>query len=153
MGKDEDKNIKKERDEYLDGWKRAKADLINYKKDEAKRLEEIARFANYEIIRDLITVMDSFELSIAAMEKAGDVDKGVYLIKEQFKDALKKYGLDTMEVDEGVPFNPNVHDAVTTVETTEDKDDQVAEVVEKGYTLHGKVIRPAKVKVYKKKDE
>ena len=59
--------ISKERDEYLDGWRRSKADLINYKKEELKRLEEMAKFGNEEVIRDLISVLDSFELALVTL--------------------------------------------------------------------------------------
>ena len=141
----------RERDEYLEGWKRAKADLANYKKDELVRLEEVARFSNAQLLRDIISVLDSFELAITSMEKVGGVDKGVYLIRGQLTDVLRKYGLEVMEVKEGDEFDPAVHDAVTNVESEEAKDGMVAEEVERGYLLHGKVIRPAKVKVYKKK--
>ena len=63
---DEVLKCQKERDEYLDGWKRAKADLINYKKDEAKRFETIIKFSQEAIIRDLINILDSFDLAILA---------------------------------------------------------------------------------------
>ncbi|MEK7463374.1 MAG: nucleotide exchange factor GrpE, partial [Patescibacteria group bacterium] len=58
--------LEKERDEYLNGWKRAKADSINQQKDELKRMEEIMKFANADIIKDLLLVLDSFELSMLA---------------------------------------------------------------------------------------
>ncbi|OGY57742.1 MAG: nucleotide exchange factor GrpE, partial [Candidatus Colwellbacteria bacterium RIFCSPHIGHO2_02_FULL_45_17] len=74
--KDELKRAKTERDEYLDGWKRAKADLINYKRDELRRLEQVVQFANEDMISDIITVIDSFELAIASMEKDNPAVKG-----------------------------------------------------------------------------
>ncbi|MBI1839207.1 MAG: nucleotide exchange factor GrpE, partial [Candidatus Colwellbacteria bacterium] len=61
-------NISKERDEYLDGWRRSKADLVNYKKDEFKRLEEMAKFGNVDIIKELISVLDSINLGMLALE-------------------------------------------------------------------------------------
>lgn len=147
--KSEVDKLKEERDEYLDGWKRAKADLSNYKKDELKRLQELARFANEDIIRDLITILDSFDLAIRAMEKNGKVEKGVYLIKGQLEDLLQKRGLEKMEVAEDQQFDPAFHDAVTTIPGDEEKDGLIAEEVETGYVLNGKVIRAARVKVYK----
>ena len=149
--KDELQKVSKERDEYLDGWKRAKADLINYKKEEIQRLEEVARFANKEIVLDLIKVIDNFELALAALEKQGPVEKGVYMIKSQLTELLEKYGVQAIKVKEGDQFDPSVHEAIANVEAEEDKDDQVAEEVERGYTMHDKVIRAAKVKVYKGK--
>ena len=143
--------LSKERDEYLAGSQRAKADLANYKKDELKRLEEIVRFANAEIILDTIRVLDSFELGLAAMEKMGEVEKGVYLIKSQLEDVLKKYGLEHIEIKPGDKFDPGFQEAVASVEGEAPQDGLIAEEVERGYTLHGKVLRAPKVKVYKKK--
>ncbi len=147
--KGEADKLQQERDEYLDGWKRAKADLANYKKDELKRLEEVVRYANEDFVRDLVTVLDSFELALAAMEKDGKVEKGVYLIQSQLVDLLRRRGLERMEVAEGDKFDPSVHEAVTTVPGEKDQDDLIAGEVEAGYVLNEKVIRPAKVKVYK----
>ncbi|MDP3953570.1 MAG: nucleotide exchange factor GrpE [bacterium] len=151
--KNETDKLKEERDEYLDGWKRAKADLANYKKDELKRLEEIVRFAGEDIIRNLLSILDSFELALSAMERDGKVEKGVYLIKSQLEDLLRRRGLERMEVAEGVRFDPGIHDAVTTVPGEKIQDDLIAEEVEAGYILNGKVLRPARVKVYKFKDK
>ncbi|MEX2054259.1 MAG: nucleotide exchange factor GrpE [Candidatus Colwellbacteria bacterium] len=151
--KNEAGKLEEERDQYLDGWKRAKADLANYKKDELKRLEEIVRFANEDIISDLLTILDSFELALAAMERDNKVEKGVYLIKNQLEDLLRRRGLERMEVAGGTGFDPNIHDAVTTVPGDKSQDDLIAEEVEAGYTLNGKVVRPAKVKVYKFTDK
>jgi molecular chaperone GrpE len=141
----------KERDDYLAGWQRAKADLSNYKKDELKRLEEIARFSNTEIILDLIRVLDSFELGLTAMEKMGEVEKGIYLIKSQLESALKKYGLERIEIKKGDIFDPNLQEAITSVDGDESQDGHVAEEVERGYLLYGRVLRAPKVKVYKKR--
>ena len=73
---DEEKlaETKKQRDEYLAGWQRAKADFLNYKKDEARRFEELIRFANEDILEEFIGVLDRFDLALAALEKAGPVE-------------------------------------------------------------------------------
>ena len=144
---DEDKD--KLAEEYLNGWKRAKADLINYKKDETKRLEDAIKFGNEFLIRDLITILDSFNLAISALEKTGAVDKGIYLIKSQLEDALKRHGLEKLVVSAGEPFNPATQEAITEVESSTMSPGQVVEEVEAGYTLNGKIIRPARVKVAK----
>ena len=146
--RDELKRAKKEREEYLDGWKRAKADLINYKRDELKRLEQVVHFANEEMISDIITVLDSFELAIASMERDNPAEKGVYMIKSKLQDVLKKRGVSKIEINKGDKFDPEYHEAVMTVEG-EGKSDTIAEELETGYILHGKVIRAAKVKVFK----
>lgn len=155
----EEKNVKteeadeflkrqKERDEYLEGWKRAKADLINYKKDEAKRFEAVVKFSNETLIRELINVLDSFDLAVASLESEGKAEKGMYLIRAQLEDILKQNGLERVIISVGQPFDPNLQEAIATVESDKPSG-TVIEEVERGYVLNGKLIRPASVKVAK----
>ncbi len=145
--------LSKERDEYLDGWKRAKADLINYKKDELRRLEEVARFGAESLILELISILDDFDLALATLEKQGATEKGLYLIKSRFEDILKRRGLEKIEVKTGDKFDPAFHEAIAVLEAAPSDakvmEGIVAEEIETGYMLHGKVIRPTRVKVYK----
>jgi molecular chaperone GrpE len=145
---DELSKCQKEREEYLDGWKRAKADLINYKKDEAKRFELVAKFANETIIQGLISVLDSFDLAVIVLEKEGKAEKGVYLIRSQLEDVLKKYGLERIIISVGQPFDPALQEAIAVVDS-EKPPGTVLEEIERGYLLNGKLIRPARVKVSK----
>jgi molecular chaperone GrpE len=138
----------KERDEYLDGWKRAKAELLNYKKDEAKRFEQIIRLANEGLIKDLLITLDSFDLGLAALEKEGLAQKGMYLIQSQLRDILKAHGLEIIPVSIGQPFNPATQEAIVEIESDKPSG-TVIEEVEKGYLLNGRVVRPARVKVSK----
>lgn len=140
--------ISREREEYLDGWQRSRAELINYKKDEAKRFEEFRKIANEMIVRDLIVVLDSFDLALTTLEKDGNIEKGLYLIKAQFEDILKNYGLERVTISVGQPFDPLIAEAVVEVESNRPSG-TIVEEVEKGYTLYGKLIRPARVKVAK----
>ena len=141
----------KQRDEYLNGWQRAKADLINYKKDEMKRLEEVAQYAGQDLVKDLIVVLDSFDLAIAALEKAGPVEKGVYMIKTQIEDVLKKRGLQRIPIVIGEDFNPAIAEAIAEGHSDEHPPGSVIEEIEPGYRLHDKVLRPARVKLAKEK--
>ena len=141
----------KQRDEYLAGWQRAKADFINYKKEEYGRLEEAVRYGSEDLIRDLVTVLDNFDLGLRALEKNGPVEKGVYLIRAQIEDILKKRGLAKIELKPGDPFDPNVAEALTEVESAGQPPGTVVEVVEPGYRLHEKILRPARVTVSKSK--
>ncbi len=137
-------------DEYLDGWKRAKADLINYKKDEVKRFEAVVKFANETIIKDLIGVLDSFDLALVSLEEENDkkTQKGLYLIRQQLEDALRQNGLERIMVSIGQPFDPAVQEAVADIKSDRPSG-TVIEEVEKGYLLNGKLIRAARVKVSK----
>ncbi len=152
----------KERDEYLAGWKRAKADLINYQRDEQKRFEEFASFAVGDLLRDLIPVLDSFNLAISMMEREERLNaatasperpsdgrsRGIYMLRSQLEDVLKRRGLEPIGASPGDPFDPSRHEAVAEVESTHPPG-SIAEVVEQGYQLGGKVIRAARVKVAK----
>jgi molecular chaperone GrpE len=140
----------KERDEYLDGWKRAKADLINYKKDEAKRFESVIKFSNEALVKEMISVLDSFDLALASMESDGDKksQKGLYLIRQQLEDILRQNGLEKIIISVGEQFNPALHEAIASVESDKPSG-TIIEEVERGYTLYEKLIRPARVKVSK----
>ncbi len=145
---DELSKCQKERDEYLDGWKRAKADLLNYKKDEAKRFEGVIKFANESLIRELINVLDSFDLALVSLEREGKAERGMYLIRTQLEDILKQNGLERVIVSIDQPFDPAFQEAIAAVES--DKPSGIIiEEVEKGYLLNGKLVRPARVKVSK----
>jgi molecular chaperone GrpE len=149
--------IKRERDEYLDGWKRAKADFLNYQKDEKKRLEEFLKFVQAGLIEDLLPVLDSFDLAlneIVLLRQGGDnpdgekLVKGLFLIKSQLDDILKKRGLESIKA-VGKKFNPEYHEAVMSVEDKIKEADTIVEEIQKGYLLNGRVLRPAKVKIVK----
>ena len=145
---DESDKLKQERDEYLNGWKRAKADLMNYQKDESKRLHDAMGYGAEIIMRDLILVLDSFQLGIQSMEKSGGADKGIYIIKSQLEDVLKKQGLERMKVSSGDKFDPNYHESLGEMEL-DGESGTVAVEIEAGYLLNGKVVRPARVKLSK----
>ncbi len=140
--------LQKERDEYLDGWKRAKADFINYKKDEAARLEQFVKFSNESLISELVVVLDSFDLSLAVLGKDADAVKGVTLIKSQLEDLLRKYGLERINLKVGDAYDPVKAEAVGEVES-QAPPGTIGEVVSAGYALHGRTVRPARVKLVK----
>ncbi|MCX6702390.1 MAG: nucleotide exchange factor GrpE [Candidatus Wolfebacteria bacterium] len=133
----------KEKEEYLDGWKRAKAELINYKKDEIKRLEEVLKFGQESLIKEILVVLDSFDLAI--ISEGGE---GLRLIKQQLEDVLKKNGLERIKIEAGEIFNPALHEAVSEVESDKPSG-AIVEESGKGYLLNGKVVRPARVVVAK----
>ena len=140
--------VEKERDEYLNGWRRAKADMANYKNDELARLEEVIKFGNEDTIRELIPVLHSFDLALISLRDSGSVDKGIELIKQQLEEVLKRRGLERISVEVGKEFNPKTQEALLE-EVSERPPGIVLGVLEEGFTLHGKVVKPARVKVSK----
>lgn len=144
--KDELKRVEAERHEYLDGWQRAKADLANYKRDEGKRFEEFAKFAQADLIADIVQALDSFDLALGH-EMPKEVERGIILIRSQIEDALRKRGLEVIHA-KGERFDPALHESVGEVESKE-LEGTVVEELQKGYMLAGKVIRPARVKISK----
>ena len=137
-----------EKKEYLDGWQRARADLSNYKKDEAKRFEEFARFAAEGLIAEVVTALDSFDLAMRH-EMPKDVERGIVVIRSQLEDILRRRGLTVMQP-LGQKFDPAYHESLGEVET-DGEEGMVAEVLQPGYLLAGKVLRPARVKISKRK--
>lgn len=139
----------KERDEYLLGWQRERADFINYKKTEEQKIKEKEREIKMEIFKKMLDILDNFE--IAEKHLTNDLKdnkwvKGVLEIKNNLKELLKKEGV--VEIEEKDIFNPELHEAVAIEES--DEDDKILEVFQKGYYFGNKVLRPARVKVGKK---
>ena len=138
--------FEKEKEDYLNGWKRAKADYINLQKDEARRMEEIIKFANSELIKELLVVLDSLDLSIIAT-KDPEAKKGIEIIHSQLEQILKKQGLERIKA-LGEKFDPTIHEAMLQEESEKESGSVLEEIVS-GWKLNGKVIRPTKVKIAK----
>jgi len=147
--------IKKERDEYLDGWKRAKADFLNYKKEEEERIQATIDFSRRCLLVKILPILDNLaraEKEIPEGERENKVYKGFLQIVSQWQEFLKSEGIEEIET-VGKPFNPELHEAVGEVDLStgsgQGESGVVAEEVEKGYIMNGALIRPAKVKVVK----
>lgn len=136
----------RERKEYLDGWQRAKAELINYKKDEGKRFEEFVQFSGAALIRDILPVLDSFDLALANIPP--ETEKGIILIRSQLEDTLRKHGLEEIAVNPGDDFRPEEQESLGETESDAPAG-TVAEVLQRGYKLRGRMLRPARVKLSK----
>ncbi|MHB8652126.1 MAG: nucleotide exchange factor GrpE [Minisyncoccota bacterium] len=140
-----------ERVEYLDGWQRARADFANAKRDEDHRRVETVKLAKESLLLDIVPVLDSFEMAMsnsAAWEKVDkDWRKGVEYIYAQLRTVLEKNGI--TEINPlGKPFDHREQMSVEMVAVRDTEiPDTVVEVVQKGYKLYDKVIRPAQVKV------
>ncbi len=127
--------------EYLDGWQRSQADFANLRKRDEEAKVEFIKFASLSLVEELIPVLDTFNFALASGNK---VLEPVY---KQFWQILKARGLEESDP-VGETFDPRFHDAISMVPTEkEDEDHKVLEVLQKGYILSGKVIRPAKVRI------
>lgn len=141
----------KQRDEYLNGWRRATADLINYKKEEAKRFEEFGSFTVSAVVKELLPILDSFEFALNAVKGNESAEKGLLLIKNQLEEALKRQGVERIATKPGDELNLNIHEAVLAVEVADHPElsGKIVEELSPGYKLNGRTIRAAKVKVGK----
>ncbi len=146
-----------EKKEYLDGWQRAKADFLNFKKTEEKERAEFVKFAKEGIVSELVSVLDSFQMAFSNKEAWGKTDKnwrvGIEYIHSQLMVILEANGLEEISPSGG-QFDPLKHDCAETEETgDESKDGEIIKTTRSGYALNGKIVRPAKVTVAKFKKE
>ncbi len=145
---EEIKKCEEEKIEYLEGWKRAKADLINYKNEEEKRSIELINYVQKEFILEILLILDNLEMAETTMPPENEWVQGFLNIKKQMLSFLEKKGVKPIKTI-GEVFNPNFHEAVDIKEVPEKNSGTIIEEVQKGYFLGDKVIRPAKVKVIK----
>ncbi len=143
-----------EKQQYLDGWQRLKADFANHKKREEESKGEFIKFAREGLITDLLPTLESFHMAFANKEAWGKVDPswrtGVEYIHTQLTQALASHGLTTVDPI-GEQFNPNEQTSIGTIPATDPAmDHKVAEVVQLGYKLSGKLIRSPRVKIFTK---
>ena len=150
------------KDEYLQGWQRARADFLNYKKEEMERIAGFMAYANEELILKILPILDNFEIvekKLPENLKNEENVKGILQVKIQLQDFLKNQGIEEIKK-AGEKFDPNLHEAVEEVEeiepsfakASEGKDIKsgiIVEEIQKGYKINGRLLRPAKVKVVK----
>jgi molecular chaperone GrpE len=141
--------LESERDEYRDTLKRVQAEFENYRKRMIKEQTAFVDRATADLVEQLLPVLDSFELALknldaASSDEVESVRKGVELVYAELLGVLEKAGLTRIEA-EGKPFDPNVHEAV--MQEDGDGEPVVTDVLRTGYTLKGRVLRPAMVKV------
>ena len=135
----------------LDKVVRAQAEMENLSKRAARDVEKAHKYALEKFTNELLPIMDSVELGLSASVKAKNLDdlcKGMELTLEMFNTVMEKFGI-TMIEPKGEKFNPELHDAVSMQETDDSNSGIIIEVMQKGYTLNGRLIRPAMVVVAK----
>jgi len=137
--------------EYLDHLQRLKAEFDNYRKRVIKEQTRAMEAAAEPFVRKLLEVLDEFDLALMAAERKPDFEKflhGVELVYAKLQDILRSEGLERIEA-EGKPFDPERHEALMQTGSPEGEP-FVADVLRPGYTMKGKVIRPAGVKVVRR---
>ena len=138
--------VERERDEYLNDLKRVAADFENYRKRVARDQEGLVARAHERLVQELLPVLDDLEraLEAAAQHEEAKLEEGVRLVHRELVKALAREGL--VEVETDGQFDPHVHEALLS-QPSEQEDGSVIEVLQKGYRLGDRVLRPARVVV------
>ncbi len=150
---DELASVTAERDEYLDLLQRVQADFENFRKRAARDQERLVAHAHERLVRELLPVLDDLERALEAAERHEEATlvEGVTLVQKALRQALAKEGLAEISTDGA--FDPHVHEALLTQPSTESEPGSVLEVVQRGYRLGDKVVRPARVIVASESSE
>lgn len=128
-------------------YKRLQADFINFRRRNEKEREDLSSVILQGLIKDLLPIIDNFERALAVEEAKGSpLHDGISMVYNQLITFLQKNGLEEIKA-VGEKFDPNFHQAVMRVEDPEKEDNTVEEVLQKGYIVQGRVIRPSMVKV------
>ena len=137
--------------EYLAGWQRATADLINYKNEEMERIQGFIKIAKERLLFEMLPILDSFDIAennIPKELKENDNIKGLIQIKKQLTDFLRKNGIEEIK-SIGEKFDPRYHEVMEEVEKENVEKGVIIEEIQKGYKIGDRVFRPAKVKIAK----
>lgn len=154
--REEIKKLQKEKEEYLTGWQRAKADYINLQKELDLARVNISIITKEKMVEKLLPALDSFEMAFNNKEHWETLDKdwraGIESIYSQLVSGLHDSGIEKID-EANVSFDPNIHQSISIVETTEqEKDHTIEKVLQVGYKVGDRVIRPAKVTIYEYKN-
>jgi len=144
--------LEAERDEHLNDLKRVAAEFENYRKRVARDQEGLVARAHERLVKELLPVLDDLERALAAAEEHEEakLEEGVRLVHRELAGALRREGL--AEIDTNGQFDPHVHEALLS-QPSDAEEGSVIEVVQKGYTLGDRVVRPARVVVAAPKPE
>jgi molecular chaperone GrpE len=144
--KTELEQVRVERDQLLDRLARLQAEFENTRRREVKERQDARDYAVQNAVEPFLGVMDNFQLALKSDGTLEQLRAGVELILKQMEEALK--GLNVQAVESlGTQFDPHIHEALGSIETTEFPDHQVLEEIRKGYRIRGKLLRPALVRI------
>lgn len=137
--------LRKEAEEYLNGWKRAKADFVNYQKQVERERAEWFMFANAACVKAILPVVDALQGAVAQFTvDSSQFTDGIKRIQDQMVEVLKQMGVEAIAVTKE-PLNPELHEVVGVEKVENVASGLMAREVQRGYTMHGKVLRVAKV--------
>ncbi len=142
--------LEKQRDEYLDQWRRSAAEFQNFKKREERLRGERERGANLRLLRKLLPVMDDLQRAVQHVPDgfAGDDwVNGVLAIERKLWGVLEQEGVSAVDAQPGTPFDPTVHEALISVPSEQVESGQIVQELERGYRHNEMVLRPARVSV------
>lgn len=135
-----------ERDKFLELLQRTKADFDNYQKRILRDMESERKYALTPLVKDLLPAIDNLERALAAVKQDNDLSRGIQLVRSSLLDALKRHAITRIE-GEGQPFDPHLHQAVMQRPEPGAPGGMVLQVLQPGYQLHDRVLRPASVVV------
>ena len=138
-----------ERDQFLTLLKRTQADFENYQKRNQRERDQDRLYLHSQLAHDLLPVLDNLDRATAAAKQAGETGplvQGVNMVQSQLLDLLRRHGVTRMEA-LGQPFDPNLHQAVMQQPSTTEPPNTVTQVLEDGFMIHERVLRPARVVV------
>lgn len=141
-----DDALRAENQQLKDRYLRTLADFENFRKRNEREKADFFRHALGAVLKDILPVLDNFDRALEHAEGGDDFHKGVLLIYKQLFDVLQKHGLKPID-ETGVHFDPNIHEAVIREEDASLPSHSVSAVLQKGYFLHDRLLRPALVKV------
>ena len=133
-------------DDFRDRYMRTLADFENFRKRSEREKIDFQRYALVGLVRDLLPVLDNFDRGLDHAEDGDEFHKGMALIYKQLFDVLQRHGLKPIK-ESGVRFDPNIHEAVVREDDPSVPSHTVVAVLQKGYFLHDRLLRPAMVKV------
>lgn len=142
---------KKQNEEYLNGWKRARADYLNFRNEESDRVAVLANMVREEAAVQILPLLDNFILVESKLPESLKKDPnvaGIIQLKAQLLELLKSYGVEEIRCLEE-KFDPTVHEVIQEIEVEGKESGTVVEELKKGYRINGRVLRPVKVRVAK----
>lgn len=141
--------LQAERDQFFENWKRTMAELDNYRRRVSREIEQAAKFSVQPLVHDILPALDNLQRTIQAAEQSGNIENllaGLRMVMKQFDEIFAKHHAVPIDA-VGQPFDPNLHSALTQVPTAEHPPMTVLQEVERGYRMHDRVVRPARVVV------